>query len=46
MVAVLVLGSLSPVWAFAQSAELGLAASGTLVIKPLAEKKVAFYALV
>jgi hypothetical protein len=41
VVAVLVLGSLSPVSAFAQSAELGLAASGTLVIKPLAEKKVA-----
>ena len=39
VVAVLVLGALSPVSVFAQSAQLGVAASGTFVIKPLAEKK-------
>ena len=40
-VAVFVLGSLLAPAAMAQSPGLGVAASGTLVIKPLAEKKVA-----
>ena len=40
-VAVFVLGSLLSPAAMAQSPGLGVAGSGTLVIKPLAEKKVA-----
>jgi hypothetical protein len=41
MVAALVLVGLSTAAAFAQQAKVGVASSGTLVIKPLAEKKIA-----
>ena len=41
VVAVLVLMGLSTALAFAQPAKVGVAGTGTLVIKPLAEKKVA-----